>query len=116
MSDNHWTYYFTVDHVYDGDTIVGELDLGLGHYERPRRLRLAGINAPSLRDDDPTQVEAAERSLAFLQTLVKAGDYIRVISLHWDKYGNRIDAQCFAVDGTDLSQAMLDSDNAVAYP
>jgi endonuclease YncB( thermonuclease family) len=122
-----FVYRFTVDHVYDGDTVMGKLDLGLGIYlgglpsinpsdHTTFSIRMYGINAPELNS-----VNAATRAEAFasrdnLRELLPAGVEIRVVSMGWDKYGMRIDAIPYTVDGVDCCQAQLDGGFAVTYP
>lgn len=127
-ADTPFTYYFWVDHVHDGDTIMGKLDMGLEHYlgglpalqphDPPGAyysLRLYGINAPELNSPDPAVRAAAQASTANLQSLVQPGDYIKVVSFHWDKYGMRIDAIPYTVAGADCCQAQLAGGFAVPY-
>jgi endonuclease YncB( thermonuclease family) len=127
-ADTPFTYYFWVDHVYDGDTVMGRLDMGLEHYLGglpslqqldPQgayySLRLYGINAPEMNATDPATRTAAVASRDHLRSLVSPGDYIRVVSYSWDKYGMRIDAIPYTVAGADCCQAQLDGGFAVPY-
>lgn len=138
-ADTPFAYWFWVDHVHDGDTIMGKLDMGLEHYlgglpnlqtfDPPGgyySLRLYGINAPELNSPDPTVRAAAQASRDHLVSLVKPGDYIRVVSFHWDKYGMRIDAVPYVgpyttdpdgvvTGGTNLCQAQLSGGYAEPY-
>lgn len=95
----------TVDHVHDGDTIYGVLDVGMGVYlgRPPRPLfgcRFYGINAPELNTAEGKIVRD------YLQTLVRPGDVLRVESHGWDKYGWRIDGVPFQGE-TNLCDAVL---------
>ena len=111
-----WRYEHVVDYVYDGDTIMGELDMGLGCYMRPISLRLYGINAPELRGTKDAVHEAALASRDNLRSLVNRGDVLTVMSYSWDKYSNRIDAVVYAPgDTTSLNQHQLDGGFAVVY-
>jgi endonuclease YncB( thermonuclease family) len=108
-------YSFTLDHVHDGDTIEGVLDMGLAHYlgRAPSPLvaiRFYGINAPEL--GKPGGDEARD----YLMTLVQPGDVLVVDSMSWDKYQLRIDGIPYSTTGQDLCQAMLSSGHAVTYP
>ncbi len=120
-ADTPFTYWFTVDHVYDGDTIMGQLDMGLAHYlgnvPKPTyAVRLYGINAPELNATDPAIRAAAVASRDNLQTLLNPGDYIKVTSYGWDKYKMRIDGVPFTTTGEDCCQAQLLGAFAVVYP
>ena len=134
-ADTPFTYWAWVDHVHDGDTIMVKLDMGLQHYlgglpslqqlDPPGAyysLRFYGINTPELNATDPEVRNAADASRDHLETLVKPGDHIKVVSYSWDKYGMRIDAIPYAgpfnpdgSGGTDLCQAQLDGGYAVPY-
>jgi len=126
-ADTPFGYFFWVDHVYDGDTIMGKLDRGMAEYDgglpslQPLdppdtfSLRMSGINAPEMNSTDPATRAAAVASRDHLRSLVQPGDYIKVMSLGWDKYSKRIDAIPYALDGTDLCQAQLDGGYAVPY-
>jgi endonuclease YncB( thermonuclease family) len=120
-STTPFTYWFAVGEVYDGDTIMGELDMGLAHYlgrsTTPHySIRLYGINAPELNASDPAVRAAAEASRDHLRRLLSVGDYVKVVSLGWDKYSMRIDGVPYTVDGVNCCQAQLDGGYAVPYP
>lgn len=127
-ADTPFTYWAWVDHVHDGDTVMVKLDMGLQHYlgglpslqqlDPPGAyysLRLYGINSPELTSSDPAVRAAAQAARDNLQSLLKPGDYIKVTSMSWDKYGMRIDAIPYTVDGVDCCQAQLDGGFAVPY-
>lgn len=120
-ADTPFTYWFTVLEVYDGDTIMGVLDMGLGHYlgrdPSPHySIRLYGINAPELNSSDPDVRTAAEASRDNLRSLLAVGDYIQVKSMGWDKYAMRIDGIPYTLTGRDCCQAQLTGGFAVPYP
>ena len=97
-----FVYSFTVDHVHDGDTIIGELDMGLGVYQRPISIRLGGVDAAELNTE---QGKAAARALMLL---APTGSQLVVHSPGWDKYSNRIDARpVLNAGGTDVIEAGL---------
>jgi endonuclease YncB( thermonuclease family) len=119
-ADTPFTYWLKVDHVHDGDTIMGQLDMGLAHYlgnvPKPTySVRLYGIDAPELNAPDPAIRAKADQARDYLQSLVKPGDYIQVTSYGWDKYTMRVDAVPFTTTGVDCCQAMLSAGLAVPY-
>jgi endonuclease YncB( thermonuclease family) len=125
-SDTPFTYWFLVDHVHDGDTIMGRLDRGLGQYDGgvpafnatdsvTRSIRLFGINSPELNAVDPIVRTAAVAARDNLQTLVKPGDYIKVVSMGWDKFSGRIDGIPYTSAGADCCAAQLAGGFAVPY-
>lgn len=110
-------HYLTVDHVHDGDTIMGELDMGVGHYMRPISIRLDGINAPEMNDHDPAVRAKAVESRDYLASLAPVGSVLRIVSLHWDKYAPRIDADVYLSDDslTSVNLMMISAGMAVPY-
>jgi endonuclease YncB( thermonuclease family) len=125
-ADTPFTYWFLVDHVYDGDTIMGRLDRGLGQYDGgvpafnatdtvTRSVRLYGIDAPELKSPDPAIRSRAQAARDNLQTLVKPGDYIRIQSMGWDKYSGRIDGIPYTLGGADCCALQLAGGFAVPY-
>lgn len=120
-ADTPFVYWFTVDHVYDGDTIMGTLDMGLAHYlgRNPAptySIRLYGINAPELNSSDTTIRAAAYAARDYLRSLISPGEYIKVTSLGYDKYSMRIDGIPTTTTGLNACQAMLDAGHAIKYP
>jgi endonuclease YncB( thermonuclease family) len=100
-----FSYVLTVDHVHDGDTIYGVLDIGMGIYlGRPPKplfgVRFYAINAPELNTDE------GKACRDYLKTLVAPGDALRVESYAWDKYGWRIDGIPYLGE-LNLCEAML---------
>ena len=125
-AETPFTYWLLVDHVHDGDTIMGRLDRGLGQYDGgcpafnatdtvTRSIRLYGINSPELNSPDPAVRAAAVAARDNLQTLVHPGDYIRIVSYGWDKFSGRIDAIPYTVAGADCCQAQLAGGFAIPY-
>jgi len=122
-------YKATVAAIHDGDTIdvdlvlvehIGHLahdhDLGFNVHRAPagvvlerQSVRAYGCNAPEL------STAAGKASLAFLQTLLKVGDEITLLSHGWDKYGGRIDGQITLPDGRDMVTVMIAAGHAVAW-
>ena len=76
---------------------------------RRQSVRLAGINAPELA------TTAGKLALAYLQSLVKAGDWVTLTDQGWDKYGGRIDGLITLADGSDLSQLMIAANEAAPW-
>jgi len=123
-------YTATVDGIHDGDTLtvdvllapVGKLnavsdrDLGF-HVHRTHQgivierqsVRLFGCNAPELA------TPAGKAALAYIETLVKVGDQVKLLSHGVDKYGGRIDGAVTLADGRDLSKAMIAAGHAVFW-
>lgn len=92
--------------IHDGDTLTVQLDLGF-NIAFTSNARLYGINAPEL------STTAGKAALAYVQTLVKPGDAVAVLSHGWDKYGGRFDASVALADGRDLAGVLLAAGQAV---
>lgn len=120
-ADTPFMYWFTILEVYDGDTIMGILDMGLAHYlgrdPSPHySIRLYGINSPEMNATDPAVRDAAAAARDNLRSLLAVGDYIQVKSMSYDKYSQRIDGIPYSPQGVDCCQAQLDAGFAVPYP
>ena len=122
-------YQATIAAIHDGDTVdvdlvliphIGHLtqdhDLGFNVHRKQtgvvlekQSVRLYGCNAPEL------STAAGKASLAYLQTLLKVGDVITLLSHGWDKYGGRIDGQVTLADGRDLVTVMITAGQAFAW-
>lgn len=102
--------------AYDGDTIGIDVDLGRGLLWRSghSNVRLAGIDAPELRDSQTDVRDAAYAARDYLRELLPVGTAVRLESVGYDKYEDRVDAIIVRVsDGLNVNQAMLDSGHAV---
>lgn len=63
-----YSYYFTVQAIYDGDTVVGELDKGFNEFERDKELRLYGYNTQEIRRSKSRNIGDREVNVGFDQT------------------------------------------------
>lgn len=121
-------YAATVSAIHDGDTIDVDLllektgksktdvDLGFNVHRTAhgtslerQSVRLLGCNAPELATVD------GKAALAFIETLLKVGDPVTLVSHGWDKYGGRIDGQVTLADGRDLTATMIAAGHAIAW-
>ncbi len=82
--DRYW-YNALVTSVIDGDTITCSIDVGFRIIVQDRHIRLAGINAPELRQ--PT-LDAGRRSrLWLIEQILAKRIVIRTMKDNDDKYG-----------------------------
>jgi micrococcal nuclease len=124
-------YSATVVSIHDGDTLNVDIvlvhdrhhrhdpdrDLGFNVHEvsgvgivlERQAVRLVGCDAPELR------TTAGKAALAFLETILKVGDTVTVVSVGWDKYGGRVDGKVRLADGRDLTAVMIDAGHAAAW-
>ena len=122
-------YQATVVALHDGDTLFVDIvlakragalavdrDLGFNVHRAKagivlerQAVRVFGCNAPELA------TPAGKASLAYIQTLVKVGDTVTLLSHSWDKYGGRIDGEVTLADGRDLAKTMIAAGMAVFW-
>lgn len=114
--------------VHDGDTIYvdvvlaklsrskKDVDLGFNVHRDLRGIvlerqsvRLFGCNAPELF------TPAGRASKAHIDTLVRPGDTVTLVSEGWDKYGGRIDGVVTLADGRDLAKTMIADGFAISW-
>lgn len=102
-------YRAVVDRVFDGDTFLAFVDLGMGEYP-PKEIRLLGANAPDR--GEPGREEAK----AFLESLLPRDT---PLLLRTEKLGHDFDptfsrwaAGVRMADGRDLSSVMVESGHA----
>ncbi len=122
-------YEFVVDHVRDGDTIYGVVQVVVGATERlPFNLqpitvpewwgvRFYGINAPELYLKGGGHNPDGFAARDYLMSLVAPGDKLWVLDRDWDKYSQRIDCEVRIGEswdtGEDLGKMMVESGHAV---
>ncbi len=105
-----YLYRAEVTRVIDGDTVVVDIDLGFYIWLRDQRIRLAGIDAPELRD--PGGKDSADH----LRQLVEG----REVILRTIKNRRGGDTRSFNrwlghvyIDGQDANRAMVKAGHAV---
>lgn len=117
MTTTFGPYPARCQQVYDGDTIVLDIDLGFDHiisgldFDGKRRLacRVFGINAPEL------STQEGKEAKAFAEGLLPLGTRCQVVSHGYDKYGSRWDGTITLPDGRDFATVMLETNHAVPY-
>lgn len=74
-------------------------------------VRLFGCNAPERK------TAAGQEALAYLQTIVKAGDRVELVSHGWDKFGGRLLGSVIVrgAPPVDLVAAMIAAGHAVKW-
>ena len=104
-----------IHRVYDGDTIIVDLDVGFGIYTK-QKLRLSNINAPELRG---ATLKEARVSRDFLKTSLenalnsKKSIIIKTKKDRKGKYGRYL-AEIF-IDNISINEEMITLGYAVRY-
>lgn len=104
----------TVRSVHDGDTLYGDVDQGIGTWNKGLSksgmgLRLDGINAREL--EEPGGVEARD----YVASLVPVGTELSILCVDWDKWQGRIDVRIVLPSVGDLSTHLIQTGWAAAY-
>ena len=103
-------YRAVVLRVLDGDTIDVNIDLGFDVWRR-ERVRLAGIDAPELRD------ASGRTAAAFVSDLMPFGNPITIQTekpYPHDKYGRYL-ATVGLADGRSLNNMLIEAGLALPY-
>jgi len=62
-----YEYDFTVTRVIDGDTVIGDIDLGFGVVLKARTIRLNGVNTPETRSKNLAEKALGKKAKAFVE-------------------------------------------------
>jgi endonuclease YncB( thermonuclease family) len=101
-----------VVHVIDGDTFDASARIWLGQAVEIR-VRIMGIDAPELHARCDAERERAEAAREYLARRIEGGE-VKLTSVHYDKYGGRVDASV-ADESGDVARAMLKAHMARLY-
>jgi micrococcal nuclease len=120
-SEDVYEYRARIVHVYDGDTVYADIDLGFKHTMHDVHLRLFGINTPEVTGED-RELGLVAKSALVLKVLNKVVT-IRTIkptkdvfpaSDKTEKYGRYL-AVIILEDGTDVNKWLVDNNYASVY-
>ncbi len=116
MNENLYLYNFHVTHVRDGDSAVGDIDLGFYHTLRKAVLRFAHINTAEMKGEDKEAGLVAKNFV--VERILNKDILIKVLQLN-DKYG-RIVAEVYYQDETskvwiNLNQELIEKGLAVPF-
>lgn len=102
-----YEYKAVVKRVYDGDTIVVNIDLGLGVWMHHQKLRLYGIDAPEIRGQE--RPEGLESRDYLSDRILYREILICTIQDKKGKYGRWL-AKIYLVDEVDGTKTCLNDD------
>lgn len=111
MSGESFLYHYRaeLERVIDGDTVVLDIDLGLGIWARDQKVRLYGINAPEKRGKTKAAGQHAEKALDMLLNMQPI--IVRTIKDRTGKYGRWLGI--LMVDGANINRIMVEDSFAV---
>jgi len=97
-----WTFYGHISAPsFDGDSATIYLDQGLTDWKHDVKIRFYGCNA--IERYKPGGVEARDN----LRAMLPVGTKVRIDSYGYDKYGPRLDARLFLLDGQDIVTELI---------
>ncbi|HEY4125465.1 MAG TPA: thermonuclease family protein [Rhizomicrobium sp.] len=101
-----------VTHVVDGDTFEARAAIWLGQSIEVR-VRIAGVDAPELHARCDEELARAQAARDWLIKRIEGGE-VRLSSVHYDKYGGRVDA-VVRDSGGDVGVALIAAGLARPY-
>ena len=114
-----YTYRAWLERVVDGDTLIAVVDLGLGHFTRPQRFRLRGIDCPEL------STQAGRNARDSVQAALEGVEFVVLATHRTDTYGRYLadvrylpgesDPEFVRTRGTYLNGQLLQEHLAVRY-
>ena len=101
-------YRLTEVSVYDGDTVIGNLHLGLGVALYQTRIRLAGINTPETKTLFKLEKKAGKLVTLWLTEKVKAGkEFLLVTNDKKERGSFKRPMGVLFIDGVDMCDLLL---------
>lgn len=115
ISDKLYHYRAKLVSVYDGDTIVVDLDLGRGVWVKDEKIRLRGIDTPERRSKDAQEKAAAYLAREALLDMLHGNDLIveTFIDKEEGKFGRLLGV--VYVGEMNVNEAMIDRGWARKY-
>jgi len=108
-------YEYQVTGIYDGDTFYIDM-AGLPPELRRIGVRVRGIDTAEMRGKCDREKHTAAGAKAFTTRALKmSGNRVILRGLKWDKYGGRVGADVFLVNGENLAQMMITQGYARPY-
>lgn len=95
--------------IYDGDTIVLRLDLGLKIYADDQRLRLQNIDSPEIRTRNALEKKAGYAVRDYIRAFLADCTEVIVISYKLDKFGRLLGDLLLDARGQLLTDHLLEN-------
>ena len=100
-------YEYAVTGVYDGDTFYINMP-GLPPELSRLGVRVRGIDTPEIRGKCDAEKHNANGAKLFTTRMIRlSGNRVILQGLKWDKYGGRIDADVYLMNGEKLADLMI---------
>lgn len=114
----HYIYKFNITRVIDGDTIVGNIDLGFEIFMFNQHIRLEGINTPELKSKDLIIKQQALECKYFLQSILMKKDCVlpmSILSKGRDPFGRVLAIVYYGDDCINLNNLLVDCGFATLF-
>lgn len=114
----HYIYKFNITRVIDGDTIVGDLDLGFNMKMFNQYIRLYGIQCPELKSKDPIIKQQALECKYFVQSILIKEECvlpISILSKNRDPFGRVLGIVYYGDDCINLNNLLVDCGFASSF-
>lgn len=109
------SYTFDVIGIYDGDTFYIRMP-GLPPELSRIGVRVRGIDTAEMRGKCDFERRTANGAKAYTTRMLKlSGNKVVLLGLKWDKYGGRVDADVYLMNGQRLADLMIMQNYARPY-
>jgi micrococcal nuclease len=111
-----YEYDFKLNRVVDGDTVIGDIDLGFNIILYNQSIRLKGIDTPECRTKDLTEKEFGLFVKEYVKKKLKGSKTIRIKTYKDknEKYG-RVLGELLLKNGINLNEELIVKEYAVPY-
>jgi endonuclease YncB( thermonuclease family) len=113
MEESCYFYKAYISKVVDGDSCVGDIDLGFGIKTSKTKIRLDGIDTAEIKSKDATLKEKALEAKELLKSLIE-NKTVYLKSLGVDKYGRSL-AVIYTSDGVCCNEELKSKKLALEY-
>ena len=113
MKESCYFYKAYISKVIDGDSCVGDIDLGFGIKTSNTKIRLDGIDTAEIKSKDAVLKTKALEAKQLLQALIE-NKTVYLKSLGVDKYGRSL-AKIYTIDGLCCNEELKNKNLAIEY-
>lgn len=113
MEEFCYFYKVYISKVVDGDSCVGDIDLGFGIKTSNTKIRLDGIDTAEMKSKDTVLKEKASEAKELLKSLIE-NKTVYIKSKGIDKYGRSL-ALIYTLDGICCNEELKNKNLALNY-